>query len=38
MITLKHINKRYLHQRVLIDVNMSFPSKGFVSIVGPSGC
>ncbi|HCG98220.1 MAG TPA: sulfate ABC transporter ATP-binding protein, partial [Erysipelotrichaceae bacterium] len=38
MITLSNINKRYLSQSALTDVNMTFPAHGFVSIVGPSGC
>lgn len=38
MLTLKNINKRYLHEHVLENINLTLPSAGFVSLVGPSGC
>ena len=38
MLELKNIQKRYDYHKVLQDINMSFPSCGMVSIVGPSGC
>lgn len=38
MLELRHIYKRYEFQKVLDDVNISFPQCGLISIVGPSGC
>jgi putative ABC transport system permease protein len=42
MLDLVHIKKDYFIDKVpftaLKDINLSFPDKGFVSILGPSGC
>lgn len=38
MLELVGIQKRYQFQKVLENVNMSFPQTGMIGIVGPSGC
>ena len=42
MLVLKDINKEYPQDKgtlhVLKDINLTFPSSGFITILGPSGC
>ena len=38
MIELKHVNKKFLNEYVLKDINLSLPQYGIVVIYGPSGC
>lgn len=38
MLVLKNINKRYFHDHVLENINLTLPTIGFVSLIGPSGC
>lgn len=38
MLTLKNINKRYLNEHVLENIDLTFPETGFISLIGPSGC
>lgn len=37
MLSLKNVRKKYFHQWVLKDINITFENKGFVSILGASG-
>ena len=37
MLKLKHVTKTYKEQKVLDDINISFPSTGLITIEGASG-
>lgn len=38
MIEIRHLTKRYQYIKVISDLNITFPNKGLIAIVGSSGC